>query len=230
MKAGRWLLLVIPPVAFGITGMLHLAAAGGGPTAGGEFQKIMDHADLWITIHTVQIAIICLLGGTLLVLARGLRSRTATMVRVAVVPFVAFYSAFDSTAGLANGLLARYALEHPAQAGVIADGSSALNALDEPVIAIIYAIGVVCWLLAAGGVAFALRGYVPTAAIVLLGAGAVVFAIDHAAPFGPVGMALFLAGSIVAELGRKAEVPVEAGAAGQPPGPKTMDRQAYIRR
>jgi hypothetical protein len=31
-----------------------------------------------------------------------------------------------------------------------------------------------------------------------------VFAIDHAAPFGPVGMALFLAGSIVAELGRKA--------------------------
>jgi hypothetical protein len=47
MKAGRWLLLVIPPVAFGITGMLHLVAAGGGPSAGGEFQKIMRHADLW---------------------------------------------------------------------------------------------------------------------------------------------------------------------------------------
>jgi hypothetical protein len=205
MKTGRWLLLVIPPVAFGVTGMLHLVAARGGPGAGGEFQKIMRHADLWITIHVVQIAVICLLAGTVLVLARGLRSRTATMVRVAVVPFAAFYSAFDAAAGLANGLLARYAVQHPAQAGVITDGSSALNALEEPAIAIVYAIGVACWLLAAGGVAFALRGHVPTAAVVLLGAGAAVFAIDHAAPFGPVGMALFLAGSIVAELGRKSE-------------------------
>lgn len=205
MKTGRWLLLVIPPVAFGITGMLHLVAAGGGPSAGGEFQKIMRHADLWITIHIVQIAIICLLAGTVLVLARGLRSRTATMVRAAVVPFAAFYSAFDAAAGLSNGLLARYAQQHPAQAGAITDGSSALNALEEPAIAIVYAIGVACWLLAAGGVAFALRGHVPTAAVVLLGAGAVVFAIDHAAPFGPAGMALFLAGSIVAELGRKAK-------------------------
>ena len=147
MKAGRWLLLVIPPVAFGITGMLHLVAAGGGSSASGEFEKIMRHADLWIAIHIVQIAIICLLGGTVLVLVRGLRSRAAT--------------------------------------------------------------------LAAGGAAFALRGHVPTAGIVLLGAGAAVFAIDHAAPFGPVGMALFLAGSIVAELGRKA-APGDAGGGRDP--------------
>ena len=205
MKAGRWLLLVIPPVAFGITGMLHLVAAGGGPSAGGEFQKIMRHADLWIAIHIVQIAIICLLAGTVLVLARGLRSRAAAMARVAVVPFAAFYSAFDAVAGLSNGLLASYAQQHPAQAEVLTDASSALDPLEEPAIVIVYAIGVACWLLAAGGVAFALRGHAPTVGIVLLGAGAAVFAIDHAAPFGPVGMALFLAGSIVVELGRKAQ-------------------------
>jgi hypothetical protein len=127
------------------------------------------------------------------------------MVRAAVVPFAAFYSAFGAAAGLSSGLLARYALQHPAQAGVISDRSSALNALEEPAIAIVYAISVACWLLAAGGVAFALRGHVPAAAVVLLGAAAVVFAIYHAAPFGPAGMALFLAGRIVAELGRQAE-------------------------
>lgn len=204
VKAGRWLLLVIPPVAFGITGMLHLVAAGGGPSAGGEFEKIMRHADLWIAIHIVQIAIICLLGGTVLVLVQGLRSRAATMARVAVVPFAAFYSAFDAVPGLSKGLLASYAQQHPAQAGVLTDASSALDPLEQPVIVIVYAIGVACWLLAAGGAVFALRGHAPTAGIVLLGAGAAVFAIDHAAPFGPVGMALFLAGSIVAELGRKA--------------------------
>jgi hypothetical protein len=198
------LLLVIPPVAFGITGMLHLVAAGGGPSAGGEFQKIMRHADLWITIHIVQIAIICLLGGTVLVLARGLRSRAATMARVAVLPFAAFYSAFDAVPGLSQGLLASHAQQHPAQAAVLTDASSALDPLEEPAIMVVYAIGVACWLLAAGGAAVALRGHAPTAGIVLLGAGAAVFAIDHAAPFGPVGMALFLAGSIVAELGRKA--------------------------
>src|SRR5215470_16689554 len=205
MKAGRWLLLVIPPVAFGITGMLHLVAAGGGPSAGGEFQKIMYHADLWIAIYVVQIAIICLLGGSVLVLARGLRSRAATMARVAVVPFAAFYSAFDAVPGLSKGLLASYAQQHPAQAAVLADASSALDPLEEPAIVVLYAIGVACWLLAAGGAAFALRGHAPAAAIVLLGAGAAVFAIDHAAPFGPVGMALFLAGSIAAGLGRKVQ-------------------------
>ena len=204
MKIGRWLLLVVPPVAFGITGMLHLVAAGGGPTAGGEFQKIMRHADLWIAIHIVQIAIICLLAGTVLVLARGLRSHAATMARVAVLPFAAFYSAFDAVPGLSKGLLASYAQQHPAQAGVLTDASSALDPLQEPAIALVYAIGVACWLLAAGGAAFALRGHAATAGIVLLGAGTAVFAIDHAAPFGPVGMALFLAGSNVVELGRKA--------------------------
>jgi hypothetical protein len=151
MKAGRWLLLVIPPVAFGITGMLHLVAARGGPGAGGEFQKIMRHADLWIAIHIVQIAIICLLAGTVLVLARGLRSRAAAMARVAVVPFAAFYSAFDAVAGLSNGLLASYAQHHPAQAGVLTDASSALDPLEEPAIALVYAIGVACWPLAGGG-------------------------------------------------------------------------------
>src|SRR5262250_2309266 len=126
VKIGRWLLLVVPPVAFGITGMLHLVAAGGGPTAGGEFQKIMRQADLWIAIHIVQIAIICLLAGTVLVLARGLRSHAATMARVAVLPFAAFYSAFDAVPGLSKGLLASYAQQHPAQAGVLTDASSAL--------------------------------------------------------------------------------------------------------
>jgi hypothetical protein len=40
----------------------------------------------------------------------------------------------------------------------------------------------------------------------LLGAGAAVFAIDHAAPNRPGAMALFLAGNSIAELGRKVEV------------------------
>jgi hypothetical protein len=67
-------------------------------------------------------------------------------------------------------------------------------------------IGVACSLLAAGGVALALRGYAPPPTSFSWGARAAVFAIDHAAPFGPAAMALFLAGNIVAELGRKAEV------------------------
>jgi hypothetical protein len=175
----------------------------------------MRHADLWIAIHIVQIAIICLLGGTVLVLTRALRSRAATTARAAVVPFAAFYSAFGAVAGLSNGLLARYAEQHPVQAGVITDASSALNALEEPAIVVVYAVAVACWLLAAGGAAFALRGHAPTAGVVLLGAGAAVFAIDHAAPFGPVGMALFLAGAIVAELAREAAAG-DAGGEGDP--------------
>lgn len=62
----------------------------------------------------------------------------------------------------------------------------------------------------------------PTADIVLLGAGAAVFAIDHAAPpIGPVAMALFLAGNSVAELGRKVDVGGERDSVRVPRGTQT---------
>ena len=81
----------------------------------------------------------------------------------------------------------------------------------------VYAIGVACWLLAPEGLRSRFVA-MPTADIVLLGAGAAVYAIDHAAPpIGPVAMALFLAGNSVAELGRKVDVGGERDAGPGPP-------------
>jgi hypothetical protein len=46
--------------------MLHLAAAGGGPSAGGEFGKIMRHADLWITgVRSGELAYLTVVGSLL---------------------------------------------------------------------------------------------------------------------------------------------------------------------
>ncbi len=85
----------------------------------------------------------------------------------------------------------------------------------------VYAIGVACWLLAPEGLRSRFVA-MPTADIVLLGAGAAVFAIDHAAPpIGPVAMALFLAGNSVAELGRKVDVGGERDSVRVPRGTQT---------
>jgi hypothetical protein len=95
------------------------------------------------------------------------------------------------------------------------------RALEEPAIVMVYAIGVACWLLAPEGLRSRFVA-MPTADIVLLGAGAAVFAIDHAAPpIGPVAMALFLAGNSVAELGRKVDVGGERDSVRVPRGTQT---------
>jgi hypothetical protein len=160
------LLLVIPPVALASRACCILLPPEVAPPRGGEFQKIMRHADLWIASTSCRSRSSACWPGPCSCWPGGF-GPAATMARVAVVPFAAFYSAFDAVPGLSKGLLARYAQQHPAQVGVITAGSSAVDALEDPAIVIVYAIGVACWLLADGGVASALRGHAPAAGIVL---------------------------------------------------------------
>jgi hypothetical protein len=64
--------------------------------------------------------------------------------------------------------------------------------LSTPVLAGVYLLGVLCWLVAVVGAAVAARwAGARLAGPVVLVIGAAIFAIDHAAPFGPTGMALW---------------------------------------
>jgi hypothetical protein len=56
------------------------------------------------------------------------------------------------------------------------------------------------WLAVALAVVTALREKAPRPALVLMAVGAIVFALGHARPTGPIGMALFLAGIAWLEL------------------------------
>jgi hypothetical protein len=75
--------------------------------------------------------------------------------------------------------------------------------LSSPVLIGVYVVGVLSWLVAVVGTAVAVRRIgVGRTGPVLLVVGAAVFAIDHAAPFGPIGMVVFAIGAVVTALAR----------------------------
>jgi cytochrome bd-type quinol oxidase subunit 2 len=194
----RLALLIGAPLAFAVTGTLHLVPASG-PTVGSDFDHVVPHSSLWTGIHVVQLVIISLLALAVAVLTQGLSDPAAIVSRVAVVPFVAFYSAFDASVGLSGGLLARYVSEHSATRDEVSQAADTVtDPLSAPVLAGVYLVGVLCWLVAVVGAAVAARragaGLVGP---VLLVIGAVIFAVDHAAPFGPTGMVAWLVGAVM---------------------------------
>jgi hypothetical protein len=196
----RLALLIVAPLAFAVTGALHLVPASEA-TAGSDFDHVVPHATLWIGIHVVQLMIISLLALAVAALTQGLSDPAATMSRVAVVPFVAFYSAFDASVGLSGGLLARYVSRHSATREEVSQAADTVtDPLSAPVLAVVYLVGVLSWLVAVIGAAVATRrAGAGLAGAVVLVIGAAIFAVDHAAPFGPTGMVLWLIAAVMIE-------------------------------
>src|SRR5215831_21418281 len=101
----RMLVVFGTPVAFAITGFLHLVPWPAG-TDVEIYTRLRDHATLWIAIHVVQLLLILLLAVAVYWLAEGLTSNAARVCRVALLPYVVFYSAFAAITGVSRGLVA----------------------------------------------------------------------------------------------------------------------------
>jgi hypothetical protein len=194
---GRILIVFGAPIAFAVTGFLHLVADGDAPDI---YSGLKGHAGLWIAIHVVQLLLILLLAVTVYWLTEGLTSTAARISRVALLPYLVFYSAFDAVVGLSNGLVVKYGSElPPAEQAVLSGVSDALaNLIHQPVPLTIYLIGTLSWAVAviAAAVVLSQAGARRTATIPLALAG-VIGAVDHAAPFGPVAMLLFIIAAFV---------------------------------
>jgi hypothetical protein len=85
--------------------------------------------------------------------------------------------------------------------------------LSAPVLAGIYLVGVLSWLVAVAGAAVATRrAGAGLAGPVVLVIGAAIFALDHAAPSGQTGMVLWLVGAVMIDR-RQARQSAEASLA-----------------
>lgn len=194
------------PLLYLVLGVLH-------PTSNPE---LGDETGLFIGLHVAQLFLIGGLAYLLWLLVEGLDGRAARVARAALIlPFVIAYTALDAVLGLAWGIAAEKANELP-----VADQAAAgrlIHNLNEPELFgyIGYFGAGLLWLAVALTVVTALGKKAPRPALVLMAMGAIVFALGHARPMGPIGMALFLAGIAWFELRPRRE---EAGHAASPQG------------
>lgn len=177
------------PLLYVVLGLLHT-----------DNPEVGDQTGLFIWLHIAQLFLIGGLAYMLWLLVEGIDGRAARVARALILPFVILYTALDAVLGIAWGIVAEKANELP-----VADQSAAGRLMDallepEPLGYILYFGAGLLWLAVALTVVTALGGRAPRPALALMAIGATVFALGHAKPVGPIGMALFLAGIAWLEL------------------------------
>lgn len=183
------------PLLYVVLGLLHA-----------DNPKLGDETGLFIWLHIVQLFLIGGLAYMLWLIVEGMEGRAASVARALILPFVILYTALDAVLGIAWGIVVQKANELP-----VADQAAAgrlIEALLEPAPLgyILYFGAGLLWLAVALTAVAALWRSAPQPALVLMAIGATVFAVGHARPMGPIGMALFLAGIAWVELRPRREV------------------------
>jgi hypothetical protein len=185
------MLLVGIPLAWAILLLFH--PSGEGDTI---YQDIQDKVTTWMVVHVGMMIFIPLMAVLVFVLLRGLESTAAQVSRVAAVVYAVFYGTYETLQGIGNGALVEQVNDLPPSQRTT--GSELVQDYAENIFVRDFGV-----LSSSGGLAFfvtmlaaaaALRreAAAPTAVLVLLGfAGILVTA--HPPPFGPTGLALFIA-------------------------------------
>jgi hypothetical protein len=205
-RTWRRVVLLGVPSLYMLLGLLH-------PTGNPE---LGDETELFIGLHIAQLFLIVGLAFLLWLLVEGVVNRAASAARILIIPFVVAYTALDAILGIAWGIAAETANELPAE-----DQSGAGQLIDElisgdpdPRGLILYWGAGLLWLAVALAAVAALRNTAPLGALVSMACGAAVFTLGHAAPMGPLGMALFLLGIAWAEFRPRPERALSQAAGG----------------
>jgi hypothetical protein len=183
-------LLIGVPLLWGILLLFH---------PGGEgteiYLDLKDNVTRWMVVHIGMLVFIPLMALALYVLLRGVEGTAARVSRIALVPFIVFYSAFETLQGIGNGVLVNAVKGFPqvdqaTRADLVQDFAEHPLVRDLGVFSSIGSLGFITAAIAAG-VALRRAG-APLMVPVLLGlSGFLITA--HPPPFGPTGLALFIA-------------------------------------
>jgi len=193
----RRLFLVATPLTLAIVLWWH--------PPGGEniYEDVRDDVGAWLFVHTAFLLFTPLIAIAAYLMLGGLKSRAATVSRVALVFFLVFYTAYEVTVGAATGILVDHANGLPAaEQAAVADAIQDLNRnalLTDPSVSL--ALGSLGWIVAmvAGAVAFRRAG--ASWPVTLLVGFAALFA-AHPPPIGPAGLVCFAAAAMLIERAR----------------------------
>jgi len=168
------------------------------PDPDNVYEGLHDEATTYLIVHVGMLVFIGLIGVALYMLVRDLPGKAATISRLAIGPFVLFYSAWETVIGLATGVLVQHANDSPAgQRPAVSDAIQALG--DNAIVGemgVLSILGGLAWITAVIAAAVAIRrAGAPVLATVLLALSAVV--VSHPPPIGPIGLACFAAAVLV---------------------------------
>jgi hypothetical protein len=167
---------------------------------GGEadtiYRNVHDEVTRALAVHIGMLLFIPLMAVAVYLLLRGVDGTAARVGRISLVPFVIFYSAWETLQGIGNGVLVNEvnglpAAERALGADLVQDFAEHPLVRDMGVFAILGTLGLIVALIAAG-VALRRHAGAPRSVAALLGVSGFLIT-AHPPPYGPVGLGLFIA-------------------------------------
>jgi hypothetical protein len=189
-SSGEVAVLIGVPLLWGILLLFH---------PGGEGDEIyldaQDNVTRFLVVHIGMMLFIPLMAVVIYLLLRGVEGTAAWVSRIALVPFVVFYSAWEVLQGIGVGILVNELKGLPqAQPALKEDlvQDFAEHSLIGPfgVFGSIGSMGLIVATIAAG-VALYRHAGAPVAVPVLLAISGLLITV-HPPPYGPTGLALFI--------------------------------------
>jgi hypothetical protein len=183
--------LVGVPLAWGILLLFH-------PGGDGDelYNDLRDQVTRMLVVHIGMLIFIPLMAVVIYVLLRGIEGTAALVSRIALALFVIFYGAWEAMYGIGLGILGDAVNGLPESER--ATGAAVIQDYGEHILirgfGVLVSIGSVAFITAtiAAGIALRRHAGAPLAVPILLGLSGVLIT-AHPPPFGPTGLALFIA-------------------------------------
>ena len=196
--------LLLPPLLLACLEIFH-------PQPEMTVRALLDVSTWFAVFHVVQLALIGLIGLSVMLLADGYGRADSWATRLGIGTFLVFFSAYDTLAGIGTGLALRGARQlTPVQREGVVTVVQDWPGLASPFALSI--IGTLGWVVAVGSVAWAARGQgAPRREWVLLALAAALLMGGHPFPAGTLAFGCFFAAALLHELASSRRSPAEAG-------------------
>jgi hypothetical protein len=178
------------PAAWAILLLFH---PGGEPDT--IYLNLQDTVDRFLVVHVGMLVFIPLFAAAVYVLMRGIEGTAARVSRIALIPFVIFYGAFETLQGIGVGTLVddlngQSGIDQATREDLTQDFAENILFRDLGVFVSIGNLALVTAMIAAG-VALRDRAGAPLSVAILFGIYAFLIS-AHPPPYGPAGLALFI--------------------------------------
>jgi hypothetical protein len=183
--------LIGVPLAWAVLLLFHPGGEGTEIT----YQEVQDKVTAWLVVHIGMMLFIPLMAAVVYLLLNGVEGTAARISRIALVPFVVFYSAWEALQGIGVGIIVDEvnALPQPERAtgaDLVHDFADNILIRNFGVFGNIGSLALITAAIAAG-VALRRHAGAPLSVAALVGVSGFLIT-AHPPPYGPIGLALFI--------------------------------------